>query len=316
MLGIGAFVAATALDYRVLKGYAMGAYWAIVAALVAVLVFGSFTRGSRAWFDLGLLKAQPSELGKPVFIVALAYLASEARGELATDDLRRLALYAGIPLFLVLAEPDLGQALVYGVIVMAVLLFGGLDRKRLAGIAAVGAIAALLAFLSPLMAEYQKQRIRAFTQQDRLVLTSDPASYNLAQSKIAIGSGGWFGKGFGKGTQTRLAYVPEQCTDFIFTAIAEQFGFAGSAVVLALFGVLVWRSLRTASLSRDLLGTLIAGGVAAVLIFQVFQNVGMTTGMMPITGLPLPLLSYGGSSMLATSVSLGLVHSIYVRRFA
>jgi rod shape determining protein RodA len=315
LLGIASFVGLSLLDYHVLKGYAMALYGLLLASLVAILVFGSFTRGSRAWFDLGLLKAQPSELGKPILVVALAYLASECRGEILRDDLRRLLVVGGIPLFLVLIEPDLGQSLVYAIIVFGILLFGGVSRRYLILLTASAGLLAVLAFASPLVAEYQKQRLQAFTQQDRAVITSDPASYNLAQSRIAIGSGGWFGKGFRKGSQTRLAYVPEQCTDFVFTAVAEQFGFVGSVLILALFSILIWRILHAAATARDYFGTLIAGAIAVMMVFQIFQNVGMTMGIMPITGLPLPLLSYGGSSMLATSASLGLVHSVYLRRF-
>ncbi len=315
VLGIAAFVAASFLDYHVLKGYAMVLYGVFLGALVAVLVLGSFTRGSRAWFDLGLLKAQPSELGKPVFIVALAYLISELRGEISVEHLKRLLAFGGIPMFLVLIEPDLGQTLVYAVTFLGLLYLGGLRPKYLLAFISAGTLAAVVAFASPVVAEYQRQRLSVFVTQENVDIHSAPAAYNLAQSKIAIGSGGWFGKGLGKGTQTRLAYVPEQCTDFIFSAVGEQLGFVGALIALLLYAVLVWRLLRTAAVSREHFGTLIAGGTAVMLVFHVFENAGMTMGIMPITGIPLPLLSYGGSSMLATSAALGVAHSVYIRRF-
>ncbi len=315
VLGIAAFVAGSFLDYHALKGYAMALYGVFLGALVAVLVLGSFTRGSRAWFDFGLLKAQPSELGKPVFIVALAYLISELRGEISVEDLKRLLAFGGIPMFLVLIEPDLGQTLVYAVTFVGLLYLGGLRLKHLLALIGVGTLAAVVAFASPVVAEYQRQRLSVFVTQENADIHSVPAAYNLAQSKIAIGSGGWFGKGLGKGTQTRLAYVPEQCTDFIFTAVGEQLGFVGALLALLLYAVLVWRLLRTAAVSREYFGTLIAGGTAVMMVFHVFENAGMTMGIMPITGIPLPLLSYGGSSMLATSAALGVAHSVYIRRF-
>jgi len=316
ILGIGAFIGASLLDYHVLKGYALTLYGFLIAALVLVLVVGSFTRGTRAWFNLGILKAQPSELGKVVLIVALAYMVSELRGEIDLENLKRLVLFAGVPCFLVLIEPDLGQTLVYLVVFVGVLLFGGVRAKHLAVMAVVGAVLAIAAFSSPLVAEYQRQRLTVFASQDTARTYQNPVAYNLAQSKIAIGSGGWLGKGFSKATQTKLAYVPEQCTDFIFTAIGEQLGFVGATLVIALYALLCWRLLRTASVSRELFGALIAGGTCLMMMFHVFENAGMTMGIMPITGIPLPLLSYGGSSMLATSAALGISHSVYLRRFA
>lgn len=309
-------MATSALDYHLLKGYAMTLYGLLIAGLVAVLLFGPVTRGTRAWFDLGLFKVQPSELGKPILIVALAYLVAELRGEIGAEDLKRLLLFGGIPIFFVIIEPDLGQALVYAVIFLGVLLLGGLRTKYLVTMTAAGVVLAVGALSSPIVADYQRQRLAVFATQETANIRSDPAAYNLAQSKIAIGSGGWFGKGFGRATQTRLAYVPEQCTDFIFTAVGEQFGFVGAILVLFLYALLIWRLLRVASVGREPFGTLIAAGTAVMLIFHVFQNAGMTMGIMPITGIPLPLLSYGGSSMLATSAALGISHSVYLRRFS
>ncbi len=316
VLGIAVFVAASLLDYHVLKGYAMALYGFLIVGLVLVLMLGSFTRGTRAWFNFGFFKAQPSEFGKPILLVALAYLVAELRGEISLEDLKKLLLFAGVPTFLVLIEPDLGQSLVYGVLFIGVLLLGGLRAKYLAAMAGAAALLAIVALSSPIVADYQRQRLTVFATQDSADTRRDPAAYNLAQSKIAIGSGGWLGKGFGQASQTRLAYVPEQCTDFIFTAVGEQFGFVGAVSVLALYALVVWRLLRIASVSRELFGMLIAGGAAVVMIFHVFQNAGMTMGIMPITGIPLPLLSYGGSSMLATSAMLGIAHSVFIRRFS
>lgn len=314
-LGCIAFLGVSLIDYRWLKGYAPVLYWGLVAVLIVLLIVGSATRGTRAWFNFGFFALQPSELGKPVFILFLASVMNDFRGEMNRNDLLRVFGIAAIPIFLIFIEPDLGQALVYGAILLGMLLIAGVKARVFGVIALIAVIAVVMAINSPLLEDYQRQRLTVFATQDDKSRASEPAAYNLTQSKIAIGSGGWFGKGYRQGSQTKLAYVPEQYTDFIFTAIGEEFGFVGGTCILFLYALLVWRGLRIAALSRDLYGLLVASGITSLFLFQVFQNTGMTMGIMPITGIPLPLMSYGGSTLIASAVCLGILNSIHMRRF-
>lgn len=315
VLAIGILFAVSLYDYRNFKGYAPVMYWGLIGLLILLLVVGTATRGTRAWFNFGIFSFQPSEFGKPIFILFLASLMNDFRGEMKRPEVLRVLLMAVIPIFLIFIEPDLGQALVYTAILLGMLLVAGAKPRVFAALALVAVFGAIVAFNSPVLEEYQKKRLTVFATQDDKGRAADPAAYNLSQSKIAIGSGGWTGRGYGRGTQTKLAYVPEQYTDFIFTAVGEEFGFLGGFTLLALFGVIVWRGLRTASLSRDLYGSLVAAGIVSMLVFQVFQNVGMTMGIMPITGIPLPFVSYGGSTMAASAICVGLLNSVHMRRF-
>jgi rod shape determining protein RodA len=215
---------------------------------------------------------------------------------------------------LILLQPDLGTTLVFVAITLGLLLVGGTPTRLLAGLAVAGFALVIGVFQSDLLEEYQRCRLQTFI--DRTACEEADASYNVDQSEIAIGAGGSFGQGLFEGTQTRLGIVPEQHTDFIFTAVGEELGFAGAATVLSLFAIITWRIWRTAKLSRDQLGTLICVGVLAMLAFQVFQNVGMTMGIMPVTGIPLPFVSYGGSSTIASFAALGLVLNVHMRRFS
>lgn len=313
--GCAALLAVSTADYRRFKGYAPVLYWGLVAVLVLLLVIGTATRGTRAWFNFGFFALQPSEFGKPIFILFLASIMNDFREEMTRQDLTKVFGIAIIPIFLIFIEPDLGQALVYIAVLLGMLLVAGAKARVFAVIALVAVLGGVVAINSSILEDYQRQRLTVFATQDDKSRVSDPAAYNLNQSKIAIGSGGWFGKGYRQGSQTKLSYVPEQYTDFIFTAIGEEFGFFGGATILFLFALIVWRGLRSAALSRDLYGTLVAAGITSLFLFQVFQNTGMTMGIMPITGIPLPFMSYGGSTMISSAICLGLLNSIHMRRF-
>ena len=246
-------------------------------------------------------------------ILAVAAFLAERKTDLGAIDVAGVLAIAGIPSVLIFVQPDLGTMMVFVVLTLALLVLGGAKLLHFAALFGVGLIAVVVVFQFDMIEDYQLTRLTSF-----LDATPDVQSegYNQAQSLIAIGSGGVRGKGFrSPDTQTSLDFVPEQHTDFIFTAVGEQLGFFGSAALLLLFSLLIWRALRIATMSRDLFGTLVAGGIAAMWAFQVFLNIGMTMGIMPITGVPLPFLSFGGSAMLANFVAVGLLLNIHMRRF-
>jgi rod shape determining protein RodA len=313
---VGSFVlaATTVLDYRVYRDWAIVVYCGACGLLALVISpLGSTSKGTQAWFQVGPFQLQPSELAKIGLIVGIAALINQFRGEL---DLRRLGavlLLAAVPLGLIMLQPDLGTALVLVAITLAMLLIGGVRARHLLLLLVVGAIGVAVVLNSNVLADYQKARLTVFLDQQAGLAGE---AYNLNQSKIAIGAGGTFGEGLFKGTQTRLRNVPEQHTDFIFTAVGEELGFAGAATLLTLFVIMIWRIWRTAQLARDPFGTYVCIGVLAMLLFQVFENVGMTMGIMPITGIPLPFVSYGGSSTITDFLAIGLVLNVHMRRFA
>jgi rod shape determining protein RodA len=313
MLGLGLMTLTTLFDYRVYRDFAPIVYVGTVASLLLVLSpLGAEHKGQQAAFDLGPFQLQPSELAKVALIVCLAaYVATLREG---VDGRRVLAILgvAGVPMGLIYLQPDLGTALVFGAILLAMLLIAGARPRHLAALLLGAVVAVVLVVQLGVLKQYQLDRLTSFLDPKTDTARS---AYNLDQSKNAIGSGGLAGKGLFRGSQTNLSYVPEQHTDFIFTAVGEQFGFAGSALLLTLFSVVVWRTWRAAALARDIAGTLMCVGVLAMLTFQIFENIGMTMGIMPITGIPLPLLSYGGSSTLATFAGIGLVLNVHMRRF-
>ncbi|MEX0790255.1 MAG: rod shape-determining protein RodA [Actinomycetota bacterium] len=312
-----AFGVALLVDYRQLQPYAPMLYLALVFLLLLVLTpLGQTVKGAQRWIDLGIFQLQPAELMKIGYIVFLAAVLSRERrqeGPAAgfTPVVQAMVL-AAIPALLIYVQPDLGSSLVMFAIAFAVLLIAGVPVRWMA-LVVVGAIfAGTLALQLDVLQDYQVARLTSFMDSE-----TDPQGpgFNLEQSKIAIGSGGITGKGWGEGSQTNLAYVPEQRTDFIFTAIGEEQGFLGGLLILGLFSVVLWRCIRTAMLSKDLFGALVAGGVAAMFGFQLFVNIGMTIGIMPITGIPLPFVSYGGTSLITSFIGVGLVMNIHMRRF-
>ncbi|CAN5911150.1 rod shape-determining protein RodA [soil metagenome] len=315
----GLLMAATALfDYRKLRDYWPIIYGVGVISLVLVLALGDASQGAQRWFDIGpFFQLQPSEPAKLGLIIGFAGLASHFRGDL--DNLR-VALLLGlcaVPMALVLVQPDLGTALISLAIGFAMLVVAGVRPRILAAVSLVAAMGVAGLLATGILEEYQVDRLTSFSRQDQPAVTEQDEAlrFNLDQAKLTTGSGGFTGKGLFNGPQTRNGFVPEQRTDFIFTAVGEQLGFVGAGALLAVLGAICWRVWRTAQLARDDFGMLLCTGVLALLVVQIFENVGMTMGIMPITGLPLPLVSYGGSSMLSTMLALGLVLSVHMRRF-
>jgi rod shape determining protein RodA len=304
-----------AIDYRKLRDYSVLAYGATVLLLLVVLSpLGSSSRGSQAWFQLpGGFQLQPSELAKFGIIVALAGYATAHRGEMDSWRMTMTIGLAAIPIALVVLQPDFGTAMVLGLIVIALLAVAGASIRHLVVLALL-AVTFLIAIVSVgTLQQYQVDRLTSFVSQGD---DKRSTTYNTDQSKIAIENGGTFGQGFGNGSQTAGGFVPEQHTDFIFTAVGEEFGFVGGTTLLALFAIVIWRTWRTAIVARDLFGTLVCVGVLAMFAFQIFENIGMTTGVMPVTGIPLPFMSYGGSSTITAFACVALVANVSMRRFS
>jgi len=317
VIGLVLMFALSRLDYSRLRELKLGLYGLMLTTILLVLALGGLTRGSRRWISLPFFQFQPSELGKLLLIASLAaFIVDRARWLGDRQTSARIMLLALLPALFVIAQPDLGTGLVFVTIAVAMLFIAGTPWRHFAAFAVVAGLAVVLVLVvAPalgvhLLKPYQVDRLTAF-----LHPSDDPSSagYQQNQSLIAIGSGGKTGRGLEQATQTTLNYLPEQSTDFIFSSLGERFGFAGSALALSLYALLIWRALRILTVAKNLYGSLIAGGIVAMLMFQVFVNVGMTLGIMPITGVPLPLLSFGGSSMLVTFLAIGLLQSIYVQ---
>jgi rod shape determining protein RodA len=312
-IGLGVMAVATFIDYRRIRDFAWVLYGGAVLLLFLVLSpFGSQVNGAQAWFALGPFQLQPAEFTKLALIVTLGALLAEWAGDIDLKRLGILAVLCGVPMGLILIQPDLGTVAVLVAIVLGMMLIGGLRFRYIVILSVIGVVGVVGAFNSSVLDQYQKDRLTGFLNPSS---DTQRTTYNVNQSQRAVANGGVTGEGLFQGRQTELGYVPEQQTDFIFTAVGEELGFVGGAVVLGLYGVIIWRVWRTAKLSRDLLGTLYCVGVLSMLVFQVFENVGMAMGIMPVTGIPLPLLSYGGSSTLVTFAAVGLVLNIHMRRF-
>ena len=315
-LGLVAMLGLSRLDYSHLRRLKVAIYVALLLSILAVLGAGHASNGAQRAINFPFFSFQASELGKILLIVSLAALLVDRARELRSrDTTARVMLAALIPATLVIAQPDLGSGLVYMAIAAMLLFVAGTPWRHLAALAAIVAVSITFILVAApavgvhVLKPYQVDRLTAF-----LHPSSNPQKqgYQQQESKIAIGAGqktGWHGEG----GQIPDGYVPESNTDFVFAAVGEQFGFVGAGLVLLLYGVLISRSLRITLMSKDLFGSLIAAGVAAMLMFQVFVNVGMTIGIMPITGVTLPLMSYGGSSVITIMLAVGLLQSIYVR---
>jgi rod shape determining protein RodA len=319
-LGFVVMVAATLIDYRVFRDWALLLYGGACGLLLLVVSpLGSTSKGAQAWFELAGFQLQPSEFAKIGLILAMGGLAAQFRGEIDVRRLGALVAMGLLPLVLIMLQPDLGTALVLVAIIAGILLVAGVQARHLLALVLVATVGVVGVLHSNVLKEYQTARLTSFLAQD-VSAKDNPelakAKYNVDQSKTAIGAGSLFGQGLFKGSQTRLGNVPEQHTDFIFTAVGEQLGFAGSATLLALFCIIAWRIWRTAQVARDPFGTLLCVGVLCLLMFQIFENVGMTMGIMPVTGIPLPFVSYGGSSTIAEFAAIGLVMNVYARRFS
>jgi rod shape determining protein RodA len=314
VLGVAAMAIMTVIDYRFFRDRAAMIYPFTVALLLLVLSpIGFNSKGAQAWFQLGSFQFQPSEWSKIALIVCLASYAAEHRGDLDGRRLLTVLFLAVLPMGLILRQPDLGTDLVFAAILLGVMLVAGARPRHMAALALLGVLGVAAVLHLGLLKQYQTDRLTAFLDP---TANTDTSAYNLAQSKIAIANGGVTGKGLFQGSQTNLSYVPEQHTDFIFTVVGEELGLVGSGLLLMLFAFVVWRTWRAAALAKDLSGTLICVGVLAMLVFQIFENVGMTMGIMPITGIPLPFMSYGGSSTIACFAAMGLVLNVHMRRFS
>lgn len=314
-LGLVAMTVMVLIDHRRLRPWAPVLYGLALLLLVAVLTpIGAEIRGSQRWIPVGGYRLQPSEVMKVALLLMLAMLLHEAEAEPSgRRTLVALALTL-VPVVLVFIQPDLGTSIVYVWVTAAVLLVGGVRVRYLALLSIASAVGAVVALRTDLIREYQVQRLTAFLDVGAPGADLSGALYQVRQSLIAIGSGRLDGRGLFAGTQTSLSYVPDNHTDFVFTVIGEEFGFVGTVTVLVLYGLLVWRALRIALVARDRDGTLIASGIAAMLVLQVFVNIGMTVGIMPVTGIPLPFVSYGGTSLLIWFGLLGLLLGIHLRR--
>jgi rod shape determining protein RodA len=316
---VGAILAAvaTAIDAESYRRWAKPLYAFSIALLLMVLVVGANIRGSKRWIEVGSFRLQPSELGKILLILSLAaFVANRARSERPWRTVCGAVGLAAIPMLLVFKEPDFGSTLIYGAALMAVLFFGGIPWKQLATLAVLTAVVALsvLWFLPAagvqVLDQYQKDRLVGFVHPD-----VDPSgtTYNVNQSITAVGSGGIDGRGIAGASQTNMNYLPEHNTDFIFSSLAEQRGFLGAAILLLLYALIAWRGIKTVAIAPSLYTSAVAGAIVFSFLFQVFVNVGMTIGIAPVTGIPLPFVSFGGSSMITTLLMIGILESIHVR---
>lgn len=305
------FVIATLFDYRWLKTLAWPVYLLQLGLLVLTLAVGSGVGGSARWISIGPLTFQFSELAKILMIIVLAdYLASR-EGKL--DSLKAIlgaCLLVVPPLILVMLQPDLGTSLVFGAILAGMLWMSGASLRWLAVLAA-GVIAMIPIAWTYILRDYQKERLTAFLSADKDL---QGAGYQLYQSQIAIGSGGWMGKGLTNGTQAQGDFLPVQTTDFVFAILAEELGFIGAMVLFTLFALLIWRVMVSGWRSRDPFGTMFAAGLASMILFQLVVNVGMVMGIMPITGIPLPFVTHGGASLVSMAIGLGIIQSVNIRQ--
>ena len=312
ILGCVAFVVALSVDYRSLCDKSHFIYFAVVALLLYVLFFGVVRGGSRRWIDLGVFNLQPSEFAKATLALVLAKFFGESRrGALTQADLAIAGVITAVPLLIIMRQPDLGTAVTLVPIVFAIAFVAGMPMRIIGIIALVGVLAAPLAWKFALQ-DYQKGRIETFLDPSQ---DAKGAGYQQIQARITVGSGGLFGKGFQEGTQGQLRFLPVAHNDFVFSVQAEEHGFAGVVVALALYLFVILRALESARLAKDRLGAYLVVGVLASFTFQVVYNITMSAGLAPVKGLTLPLMSYGGSSMIATLVGFGLILNVRMRRF-
>jgi rod shape determining protein RodA len=325
VLGGAAYVAASAFDHRRLRAIAPGLYVAMLLMLVAVRLVGHSALGARRWLSVAGFPLEPSEISKLILVVVLAaYLTrsdplwpSPHAGRVSAKPREGLSWRAfggalalvAPPAFLILSQPDLGTTIVFVALLVGTLFLGGGRPAQLLSLATAGVV--VLPLLPHLLHGYQRRRLEIFLDPNQ-----DPlgAGYNLLQARIAVGAGGLFGQGWLHGLQGQLGFVPERATDFVFAIFAEEFGLLGSLVLLAIFGMLLIRLLRSAAVAPDRFGELLAGGVFVMVFAQVVENVGMNIGVLPIAGIPLPLISYGGSATITTLAALGVVQSVVLRR--
>ena len=314
-IGLVLAAAVMATDHRWVRIVTPLVYAGSVIGLLLVLVMGSTINGSRSWLIIGGLSIQPAEFAKLAVVIGMAMVIAERtensrRRGVGLVDVALMGAIAGIPALLIIAQPDLGTMLVLSATVFGVLAVAGVPRRWLAVLFVAGVTVATAAVTMGLLKQYQINRFMAFTNP---ALDPRGAGYNTTQARIAIGNGGLFGQGLFGGSQTRSRFVPEQHTDFVFTVAGEELGLIGAGVLIALFAVLLWRALTISRDADDMFGRVAAAGIACWFAFQTFQNIGMCLGIMPVTGVPLPLVSYGGSSMFASMTAVGLLQNIAIR---
>ncbi len=312
LIGFMAFGVVSLISMATIRPWVSAIYLGSIVTLVLVLSpLGSSVKGAQRWMQLGPIRFQPSEIAKLAVIFALAALLAAAAKPMRWERVARAVALVVLPAVLIFLQPDLGTMLTFGFIAGVMIFVAGATWRQVAALVVAGLIGTVGLFQVGAIQEYQITRLTAFLDPVSDILNTQ---YNQYQSQIAIGTGGLFGKGLFNGTQTNLRFVPEQSSDFIFTAVGEQLGFVGSLLVLVLFGIMIWRVLVAAANAATRFGQLIGTGVAALLAFHVFVNVGMTVRLMPVTGLPLPFMSSGGTVFVMMSVALGLSHSTWLRR--
>lgn len=317
LIGALALIAIVALDYRVYRKWTRVLYLGTLALLGAVMVIAPAVAGAERWIVLGPIRVQPSEFAKIALILTLAGHLESKTDLSRPSSLIAPLLHVALPMGLIMLQPDFGTALVFGAITLGMLYFAGANPKHLLVLVLVGvAVVSVAGYLSaqglfPLLKPYQVKRLTVF-----LDPYADPMGdgWNVIQSMIAVGSGGFFGKGLFGGSQTQLNFLPARHTDFIFSVVGEEFGFIGGASLLVLFALLFWRLLRGTVVAKDRFGVLIAAGITSMFLFHVVVNIGMTVGVMPITGITLPFISQGGSSLLSNMLAIGLVLNVVMRR--
>ena len=317
-IGLVLMVMVMATDHRWVRIIAPLFYLGSILGLVLVLVAGSTINGSRSWIQVAGMSIQPSEFAKLSVIVGMALLVAERtegrwRRGVRSPEVIGMLLIAGLPAALIMLQPDLGTMLVLTATVFGVLAVSGAHRRWLMGLSVAAIAAAAVGVSAGVLKDYQVDRFLAFTDPG---LDPRGAGYNTEQARIAVGNGGLFGQGLFDGSQTRSGFVPEQHTDFIFTVAGEELGLVGAGLVIALLAIVIWRALAISADTDDMFGRIAAGGIACWFGFQAFQNIGMCLGIMPVTGVPLPFVSYGGSSMFAGMLALGLLENIHLRSSA
>jgi rod shape determining protein RodA len=316
-VGAGGMIACLFVDPDVYRRHQRLLYALLLGLLLLVIATAPVVRGSQRWLDIGSFRFQPSEFGKLLLVLALAGFIAD-RGRRITEGRTVLAVVglAAVPFALVFEQPDIGSSLVYAAALAGVLFVAGTRWAHLGALAAVAAVAgAFVLWIGPavgvdILEDYQRQRLTAFTDP-----SDDPggAAYNVNQSILAVGAGGLDGRGVTGATQTNLDYLPEHATDFVFASLAEQRGFVGGAILLALYLLVIWRALKIITVARDAFSAIVAGGITVALLVQIAINVGMTVGMAPVTGIPLPFVSVGGSSMITNLLAIGVLEAIHAR---
>jgi rod shape determining protein RodA len=316
-IGLGLSGLAALVDYRTLRAYTPVLYGlSIIGLLVVLTPLGSTVNGAHSWIEIGGgFEVQPSEFAKVAVVLGIAMLLAEkreGRSEPTRNDILLCFGLSALPVLLILAQPDVGSVMVFMITIFGMLALSGIPGRWVGGMIAVGLIGAVLVDQAHLLHQYQLARFEALNPHSNSA-AAQTFAFNQQQAGIAIGHGGLFGQGLGHGTQTNGQFVPEQETDFVFSVAGEELGLFGSGLVVLLSGVVIWRALRIARLAQDQFGMLVAVGIVCWFSFQMFENVGMNLGIMPITGLPLPFVSYGGTSMFASMIAVGLLQNVRIR---